>query len=63
MNRTTVANVTAGYTSNVVGFGWTNGTFLVLLNELPARERQSVLDDPDPPTADVPQVVTAHSDL
>ena len=63
VNRTTVANVTAGYTSNVVGFGWTNGTFLVLLNELPARERQSVLDDPDPPTADVPQVVTAHSDL
>jgi neutral trehalase len=26
----------AGYTQNVVGFGWTNGVFLVLLHSLPA---------------------------
>ena len=45
VNRTTVANVTAGYASNVVGFGWTNGTFLVLLHELSAREQHSILDD------------------
>jgi alpha,alpha-trehalase len=45
VNRSTVANVTAGYSSNVVGFGWTNGTFLALLHELSARERQSVLND------------------
>jgi alpha,alpha-trehalase len=45
VNRSTVANVTAGYASNVVGFGWTNGTFLVLLHELSAREQQSILND------------------
>ncbi len=45
VNRSTVANVTVGYASNVVGFGWTNGTFLVLLHQLPARKQQSILND------------------
>jgi hypothetical protein len=27
--------VEAGYTQNVVGFGWTNGTFLALLHASP----------------------------
>ncbi len=45
VNRSTVANVTAGYASNVVGFGWTNGTFLVLLHGLSASEQQSILTD------------------
>jgi neutral trehalase len=27
--------VSAGYQANVVGFGWTNGVFLQLLEELP----------------------------
>ena len=45
VNRSTVANVSAGYASNVVGFGWTNGTFLVLLHELPQREQRSILND------------------
>ncbi len=45
VNRSTIANVTAGYSSNVVGFGWTNGTFLALLHQLSAREQQSVLND------------------
>ncbi len=45
VTRSTVANVTAGYASNVVGFGWTNGTFLVLLHELSAREQQSILNE------------------
>jgi alpha,alpha-trehalase len=29
------AHVTAGYTMNVVGFGWTNGVFLEFLSQLP----------------------------
>ena len=45
VNRSTVANVTAGYASNVVGFGWTNGAFLVLLHELSPREQESILND------------------
>jgi len=45
VNRTTVASVSVGYAENVVGFGWTNGTFLVLWNELSARERLSILND------------------
>jgi alpha,alpha-trehalase len=28
-------HVAEGYKSNVVGFGWTNGVFLELLNALP----------------------------
>jgi alpha,alpha-trehalase len=31
--------VAEGYRSNIVGFGWTNGVFLVLLNELPPELR------------------------
>ena len=33
-----------GYTSNEVGFGWTNGVFKVLLDELPPVDRQRVLE-------------------
>jgi hypothetical protein len=29
--------VKGGYQINVVGFGWTNGAFLVFLNELPTE--------------------------
>jgi alpha,alpha-trehalase len=32
ITRSTQANVTAGYKANVVGFGWTNGTTLVLMD-------------------------------
>jgi alpha,alpha-trehalase len=35
VNRSNDSAVTAGYNQNVVGFGWTNGTFLVLLHEMP----------------------------
>jgi len=45
VNRSTIADVTAGYTSNVVGFGWTNGAFLVLLHELSAQEQKSILNE------------------
>ena len=37
------APVLAGYHENLIGFGWTNGTFLVLLHQLPAEEQKKVL--------------------
>ena len=36
VTRSSETQVTAGYHMNIVGFGWTNGVFLVLLRELPA---------------------------
>ena len=33
-----------GYSSNEVGFGWTNGVFKVLLDELPLVDRRRVLE-------------------
>jgi alpha,alpha-trehalase len=35
VTRTTDSQVTAGYHMNVIGFGWTNGVFLVLADALP----------------------------
>jgi alpha,alpha-trehalase len=35
VTRSSETQVTAGYHVNIVGFGWTNGVFLVLLHELP----------------------------
>ena len=35
VTRSSEAHVSAGYKANVVGFGWTNGVFLQLLQELP----------------------------
>jgi alpha,alpha-trehalase len=40
VTRSSEANVTAGYKTNVIGFGWTNGVFLQLLYELPPEWRQ-----------------------
>jgi len=34
--------VAEGYRTNVVGFGWTNGVFLELLNQLPADSRGQI---------------------
>lgn len=36
VKRSSETQVTAGYHANIVGFGWTNGVFLVLLHDLPA---------------------------
>jgi alpha,alpha-trehalase len=36
VTRSSETQVSAGYHMNVVGFGWTNAAFLVLLHELPA---------------------------
>jgi alpha,alpha-trehalase len=35
VTRSSETHVSEGYKQNVVGFGWTNGTFLVLLHALP----------------------------
>jgi alpha,alpha-trehalase len=35
VTRSSETAVTAGYKVNIVGFGWTNGVFLVLSHELP----------------------------
>jgi alpha,alpha-trehalase len=35
VTRSAETHVQAGYIENVVGFGWTNGVFLVLLHSLP----------------------------
>ena len=35
LTRSAETHVSEGYKQNVVGFGWTNGTFLVLLHALP----------------------------
>jgi len=43
VTRTTEASVTAGYQGNVVGFGWTNGTFLVLLHALSPADQAGLL--------------------
>lgn len=35
VTRSSETSVSVGYSTNMVGFGWTNGVFLVLLHELP----------------------------
>jgi alpha,alpha-trehalase len=37
------APVLAGYHENLIGFGWTNGTFLVLYHALPPEQQKKVL--------------------
>jgi alpha,alpha-trehalase len=37
VTRSSEVQVSAGYRQNVVGFGWTNGVFVTLLDELPAE--------------------------
>jgi alpha,alpha-trehalase len=38
VTRTSVTHIMEGYTQNVVGFGWTNGVFLVLASQLPSQQ-------------------------
>ena len=47
VNRSSATQVMAGYSANVIGFGWTNATFLELLNSLP-QERVSQLRSASP---------------
>ena len=43
VTRTTDTSLTAGYKANVVGFGWTNGAFLVMLHALPLESQSRLL--------------------
>ncbi len=43
VTRGTASEVTAGYQTNVVGFGWTNGAFVAMLHALPPADRKSLL--------------------
>ena len=43
VTRSDEVDVTAGYHENVIGFGWTNGTFLVLLHQLPDAKRRQLM--------------------
>jgi alpha,alpha-trehalase len=38
VTRSSEINVTVGYAANVIGFGWTNGSFLELLHSLPPEK-------------------------
>ena len=38
VTRSSETNVKAGYAANVIGFGWTNATFVELLHSLPAEK-------------------------
>ena len=38
VTRTSLTHIVEGYTQNVVGFGWTNGAFLVLASQLPPQQ-------------------------
>ncbi|MGC2801105.1 MAG: trehalase family glycosidase, partial [Candidatus Acidiferrum sp.] len=48
VKRSSETQVTAGYHVNIVGFGWTNGVFLVLLHELPQSEAARLAKDQVP---------------
>ncbi|HEV2315841.1 MAG TPA: trehalase family glycosidase [Candidatus Acidoferrales bacterium] len=39
VTRESVTHIRAGYVTNQIGFGWTNGVFLELLHELPPEQR------------------------
>jgi alpha,alpha-trehalase len=53
VTRSSDVQVSAGYQANVVGFGWTNGVFLKLLQELPKEMIDRLIDEPDttPPSS------------
>jgi alpha,alpha-trehalase len=46
VTRSSETQVTAGYSANVIGFGWTNAAFLELLNLLPAEKASHLAQTP-----------------
>jgi len=46
VTRSSDTQVTAGYSANVIGFGWTNAAFLELLNSLPAEKASHLAQAP-----------------
>jgi len=51
VTRSSEAHVEMGYAMNVVGFGWTNGAFLELLQDLPQEMRERLEREQDQPLA------------
>jgi len=54
LTRSSEVNVAAGYQSNVIGFGWTNASFMVLLHELTPEDQKQMLANPKPLAASTP---------
>jgi alpha,alpha-trehalase len=50
VTRSSETHVGAGYAANVIGFGWTNGVFLELLNALPPDQRNRISTKGPPAT-------------
>lgn len=46
VTKSSETQVTAGYSANVIGFGWTNATFLELLHSLPADKVTRIRTSP-----------------
>jgi hypothetical protein len=51
VSRSSETRVKAGYTANIVGFGWTNATFVELLRLLPPEKVNRMADAIQPATA------------
>jgi alpha,alpha-trehalase len=49
VTRSSETTVTAGYHTNIVGFGWTNGVFLDLLHDLPKALAEKLAKEQEPP--------------
>jgi alpha,alpha-trehalase len=47
VTRSSEAHVSAGYKANVVGFGWTNGVFLELMQQLPKETVERLAREQD----------------
>jgi alpha,alpha-trehalase len=60
--RSSEIQVTAGYKPNVVGFGWTNGVFLDLLNELPERSAHRLAQERNVRSCQLKPAASAHPD-
>jgi alpha,alpha-trehalase len=45
VTRSSDVQVSIGYQSNVLGFGWTNGVFLRLLHALPKDQQTSFFEN------------------
>ena len=44
VTRSSELTIQVGYPQNVIGFGWTNGVFTTLLNELPPALREKTVE-------------------
>jgi alpha,alpha-trehalase len=49
VTRSSDVQVSAGYQANVVGFGWTNGVFLKLLQDLPRETIDRLAEEQSAP--------------